>query len=67
MDTAGLVGQLWRCFQAHDWAGARAVLDDRFGCDWPQTGEPFGDAASLIAMNRRTRHPTGRSRRSMCR
>lgn len=63
MTTADLVRYLWQGFADHDWTAARAVLDDRFACDWPQTGERFGSADSFIAMNRAHPAPGWRIRR----
>jgi len=45
------VERMWACFEARDWAGARAQLDDEFECEWPPTGERFVGADAFIAMN----------------
>jgi ketosteroid isomerase-like protein len=43
---------MWERFEARDWEGALAELHDDFTCEWPATGERFGDRSSFVEMNR---------------
>jgi hypothetical protein len=42
------VRHLWACFQARDWAGARALLHDQAQLHWVTSGEHLDDADAII-------------------
>jgi len=48
---AAVVRTLWACFQARDWAAARALFTDDAQLHWPASGELLADADTLIRVN----------------
>ena len=46
-----VVRELWQCFQARDWSGARALLHDDATIDWPASGERLLGADVFIRAN----------------
>ena len=51
MTAVDTVRQLWARFQARDWAGARALLQDDASMHWVASGEHLLDADAIIKVN----------------
>lgn len=48
---AAIVRTLWACFEARDWAAARALFADEAHLHWFASGEHFDDADAIIRVN----------------
>jgi SnoaL-like domain len=44
--------RLWHAFEARDWEGAAALLDDDFVAEWPVSNERFTGRDTFIGVNR---------------
>ena len=51
MTPVATVHEMWRRFQARDWAGARTLLADDATLHWVSTGEHFDNADAIIKVN----------------